>query len=163
MKKFAEDIIILHMCTKNHNHMMYGSWDIEHDGQIFLSCSTIFCRFNPLTTQKWKSSKNEKNTWIYYHFTHLYHKWQSYDVWFLKYGVWQTEYFVNLDHFLPFYPLKIWKIKILKKWKKKPQDIIILHKCTTNHDHSYAVPEIWCMRDVIVIFHFGLFFDLLPP
>ena len=27
---------------------------------------------------------------------------------------------------------------------------------------SYTVPEIWHMTDVIVIFHFGLFFALLP-
>ena len=27
----------------------------------------------------------------------------------------------------------------------------------------YTVPEIWCMTNVIVIFHFGLFFALLPP
>ena len=26
----------------------------------------------------------------------------------------------------------------------------------------YTVPEIWCVRDVIVIFHFGLFFPFLP-
>ena len=25
MKNLAGDIIILHMCTKNHNHIMYGS------------------------------------------------------------------------------------------------------------------------------------------
>ena len=25
MKKFAGDTIILHMCTKNHNHMIYSS------------------------------------------------------------------------------------------------------------------------------------------
>ena len=25
----------------------------------------------------------------------------------------------------------------------------------------FTVPEIWCMTDVIVIFHFGLFFALL--
>ena len=29
MKKIAGDIIILHMCTKNHNHMRYSSWDTE--------------------------------------------------------------------------------------------------------------------------------------
>ena len=28
MKKFAGDIT-LNMCTKNHNHMMYGSSDLE--------------------------------------------------------------------------------------------------------------------------------------
>ena len=41
-----------------------------------------------LTTRK---IKMKKWTWRYYHFTHVYHKWQSYDVWFLKYGAWQTE------------------------------------------------------------------------
>ena len=30
-------------------------------------------------------------------------KWQSYDVWFQRYGVWHPEYFVILDYFLPFY------------------------------------------------------------
>ena len=78
MKKFAGDIIILHMCTKNHNHMMYGSWDTEWDRQKFLSFWAIFCSFTSLTAQK---------------------------------------------------------IKILKKWKKTPGDIIILHKCTENPDH----------------------------
>ena len=28
---------------------------------------------------------------------------------------------------------------------------------------DYTVPEIWHVTDVIVIFHFGLFFALLPP
>ena len=28
---------------------------------------------------------------------------------------------------------------------------------------SYTVLQIWHMTDVIVIFHFGLFFALLPP
>ena len=27
----------------------------------------------------------------------------------------------------------------------------------------YTVPEIWRVTDVIAIFHFGLFFVLLPP
>ena len=46
--------------------------------------------------------KIEKNTWRYYHSTHLHHKWQSYDVWFLRYGAQQTEFFVILDRFCPF-------------------------------------------------------------
>ena len=28
MNKIPGDIIILHMCTKNYDHMMYGSWDM---------------------------------------------------------------------------------------------------------------------------------------
>ena len=48
--------------------------------------------------------------------------------------------------------------------KKIPADVIILHKCTKNHDHMLCtVPEICCVTDVIVIFHFGLFFALLTP
>ena len=31
MKKTPWDIIILHNCTKNHDHMLYCSWDIVHD------------------------------------------------------------------------------------------------------------------------------------
>ena len=31
MKKIARAIIVLHMCTKNQDHTMYASWDMEHD------------------------------------------------------------------------------------------------------------------------------------
>ena len=85
-KKTPGDIINLHTCTKNYNHMMYGSWDMKHDRQNFLSFWTVFCHFTPLTTQK---------------------------------------------------------IKILKNWKKTPGDIIILHKCTKNHDHM-----LYCSLDM---------------
>ena len=47
LKKKPGDIIILHMCTINDNHMMYGSWDIKHDRHNFLSFWTIFCFFTP--------------------------------------------------------------------------------------------------------------------
>ena len=36
MKKTPRDIITLHMCAINENDMMYGSWDMERDGQDFL-------------------------------------------------------------------------------------------------------------------------------
>ena len=32
-KKNPGDIIILHLCTKNHDQMMYGSWDMVGHGQ----------------------------------------------------------------------------------------------------------------------------------
>ena len=37
MKKITGDIIILHMCTINENHMMYGSWNMECDRKNVLS------------------------------------------------------------------------------------------------------------------------------
>ena len=57
---------------------------------------------------------------------------------------------------------KTWKIKILKKWKKKnAQDIMILHMCTKNHNHmryrsSYTE---WDKN----FYHFGPFSAPLPP
>ena len=77
MKKFKKksgDIIILHMCTINDNHMLYGSWDMKCGRQNFLSFWTVFCHFTPLTTRKIKILKNWKNIWRYHHFTLVYQK-----------------------------------------------------------------------------------------
>ena len=51
-KNMPGDIIILHICTLNESHMMYGSRDTECDRQNFLSLWAIFCPFTPLTTRK---------------------------------------------------------------------------------------------------------------
>ena len=67
-------------------------------------------------------------------FFDMYHKWKSYDVWFLRCGAWQSEFFVILGHFWPFTPLTTKKIKIKKK-KKMPGDIVTLHMCTIYDDH----------------------------
>ena len=113
IEKTPGDIIILHNCTINDNHLMYGSWDKEHNRYNFLSFWTVFCTFAPYGPRKSKKilkwKKHLKTLSIYRH------KWQSYDVWFLRYGVQQTESFVILGHFLPFYPLTTQKNKILKK------------------------------------------------
>ena len=54
------DIIILHKCTINENHMMYGSWDMQRDRQFFLSFWITFCPFIPLTTPRIKILKKWK-------------------------------------------------------------------------------------------------------
>ena len=92
MKKDPRDTIILHKCTKNHNHVLYCSWDIAHDGcHYYFSFWSIFCLFTPLTAQKIKiKKKNEKNAWRY-HFTHVCQKLWSNDVLFPKYGARQTD------------------------------------------------------------------------
>ena len=56
----------------------------------------------PLTTQRIKTLTKWKKHWRYHHFTQVYNKWQSYDIWFLRYEVQQTEFFVILGHFLLF-------------------------------------------------------------
>ena len=149
MKKFAVDIIIVHMCTKNHNNMVYGSWDIEWDKQNFLSIWTVFCPF----TKRSKFWKNKTKPWRYYHFTQEYHKWQSYDVWFLRHWVRQTELFVILDNFLPFYLLNNPKNQNFEKMKKTPGDIIILNECTLNDNHMmYGSWDMKCDRQNFLSF-----------
>ena len=53
-KKNAGDAINLHMCTKNHNHMKYSSWDTKLDW-IFLPFWTTF---EPSTPTKNPESQN---------------------------------------------------------------------------------------------------------
>ena len=86
-KKNPRDIIILHMCTINDNHTMYGSWDMKCDGQNFLSFWTIFCTFIPLTTRKIKILKNwKKHLEISSFYTSVPISW-SYAKLFLRYGM----------------------------------------------------------------------------
>ena len=127
MNKRRGDIIILHMCSIDENHRMYGPWYMEPDRQNFLSFWTVFCPFTILTTAKIKILKNwKKNTWRYYHFTQVYQKsWSSCytvpeiqcmtDVIFIfHFGL----FFALLGYFLHFYLLTTQKIKILDKWRR---------------------------------------------
>ena len=93
----------IYMYTINDNHMMYGSWDTEHDGQNFFSIWTIFCP---------KNLKNLKNQ--------------------------------NLE--------KMKKPLEISSFYTNVSQIMIIW-CT--------VPDIQCMTNVILIFHFGIFFALL--
>ena len=119
--------------------MMYGFWDMECDRQKFLSFWNDFC---PFTTpppsrhglRKSKFWKNGKLAWRY-HFTQVYHKWQWYDVWLLRYEAWVTNFFVILDHFLSFYLPNNPRNQNFEKLKKTPGDITILQKCIKNNDH----------------------------
>ena len=92
--------------------MIYSPWDIECN-RLKLVIMVILCP-PPWKPKKSKFGKNEKNCWRYHHFTKLYLKPQSYQVWFLGYGV--RNFFFILGHFLPFYPpnnpefWKSWKI-----------------------------------------------------
>ena len=66
MKNQPGDIVILHMCTINDNHMMYGSWDMEQDRQLF----------TPLTTQKIQNFDKMKEHLETSLQTQVYHKLQ---------------------------------------------------------------------------------------
>ena len=66
----------------------------------------ITCGNFMVIVEPWKFQKNVKNTWRYYRFTEVHHKWRSYDVWFLRYKTQWIKFFVILGHFLPF---EFWK------------------------------------------------------
>ena len=141
------------MCTMNDNHMMYGSWDIECDWLIFLSFWTIFC---PLTTWKIRILKKwKKNTCRYYDFTYVYHKWQ---LWCVKDII-----FCQFGPFFALLPTNNLKNQNFEKLKKRPRDIIILHKCTKNHDHM-----LYCFWDMArdgcnLFFILGYFLPFYHP
>ena len=146
MKKFAGDIIILHMCPKNHNHMMYGSWYTEWDRQDFFVILGHFLSFyhpfappNDLKKSKFWKRKRKKCLDILSFYTYMY----SINEHHMIYGFWN----LRCDRqkvlsfwviFCPFSPLTTQKIKILKL-KKAPGDIIILHICTIHDNHMMYV------------------------
>ena len=164
-KKTPGDTIISHMCTVNENHMMYGSWDMEHDGQSFLSFRTIFCPFTLLKTQKPKFWKNEKN-WRYLEILSFYTRvpkimiichtaslseiWSMTDVYNWYFSFWAI--------FCPFPPSHQEKWKFQKN-EKKSLEISSFYASTPKiMIICYAVPEIWCATDVIAILDFFVTF-----
>ena len=54
-------------------------------------------------------------------------------------------------------------MKISKKLKKRPEISSFYTSVPKIMIIGYSVPEMWRVADVIVVFHFGQFFALLPP
>ena len=136
------------MCTINEDHVMYGSWDLKHNKQTFLSFWATFCPLTLLTTWKFKILKNEKNARRYY----ILHKHtKNHD--HMLYCSWDVVHDVNvifhLAHmFCPFTHLTVQKIKILKKWKKKHLDVPAFYTCVPKIMIIWCtIPEIWCATD----------------
>ena len=123
-----------HFTNLHHKWQSYNVSFLRHKARqtIFLSFWIVFCSL-PYEPRKSKFWKNEKTTRRYYHFTHVYRNWQSYDVWYLRYRVRQTIFFVILDHFLPFYPPNNPKNQNLIK--------IIIKKNTWRYHHFKIVPQ----------------------
>ena len=127
MKTAYEDAILLYMCTKNHDHMVYASWDM---GAIhnFLSFWVIFCPFAPLLAPKIKNWKHIRRCFLFRMCT------INKDSWDVRHN--RKKYLSFWVIFYLFIPLTNQKTKILKKWRKKTTgNIIILHLSTMNDNH----------------------------
>ena len=162
MKKNHGDIIILHMCTINDNHIIYGSWDVECGRQNFLSFWTIFLISPPpknLKNQNFEKMKKSPEDIIILQMCTINKNHMMYDSWDME---------CDRQNFLSFWTI-FWaftpnpkKIKILKKWNTSLE--IIFYKSVSKITIiCYTVPKIWHVLVVIVVFHFGLFFALLSP
>ena len=85
---------------------MYGSWDTEWDRQIFCHFGWFLALTPPPTppmlpkNKILKKKKKKKCLETVLLYILVYHKWRSYDIWFLTYTVQQTEIFI----ILPFQP-----------------------------------------------------------
>ena len=116
------DIIILHLCSLNDNHMIYGSWDMKHNRLNFLSFWTIFCPFTSLKTwkikilKKWKQQKKMLGDIIILYMCTINENHMMYGSWDMEYD--RPFFFSFLTILCLFTPLTSQKIKILKKEKK---------------------------------------------
>ena len=135
----------LHMCTKNHNHMRYSSWDTDWD--------RIFCHFGPYFTllphywpQKLKFGNSVKKHCRHYPFTPVHHEWRSCDVWFLRYKGTTDRFWWFWATFCSFTLLTIRKTKILKKFKKRHGDIILHLRTKNDNRMMYGSWDMECNR-----------------
>ena len=100
----------LHRCTMNEDHIIYDSWDIRHNKEIFLSFWVIFCPLTLLTTQeikllkKIKKKKKKKKKMINLEILSFDTCVPQMMIWCMVPGIWSAtdRIFLILDHFCPF-------------------------------------------------------------
>ena len=80
-KKTSGDIIILHNCTKNHDHMVYCSWDMAHDR----------CNYYSPKTQNFKKMKKTARNIILHMWT-INDDQMMYGSWDLVHNEWIDEW-----------------------------------------------------------------------
>ena len=133
--------------------------------RIVLSSWAIFHSFTPLKTRKMTISKMKKTlnkmevssfytsvpkTIIIRHVPEIRHVMDVIAIFILGYTF--PFYFPNSPKTWKFQNNAKKRLEISSFFTNVPKIII-----------CYTVPEIWCLMDVIVVFHFGIFFALLAP
>ena len=122
-------------------------------GRIFCHFGSFFALSPPWQPRKSKFWKTEK-TWKY-NFTHVYHKWQSYN-WCMVLETWSMtdRIFCHFGlFFLPFYPPNNPKNHNFEKLIKAPWYIITLHMCTINDNQiMYGFSDIESNRQNFLSF-----------
>ena len=111
-KKKLLEISSFYTLTKNHNHVVYGSWDMwdKSEKHIFLSFWAIFCTFTPLTTLKIKIFKklNKPTGDIILQMFTLNNNYMIYDPWDME---------CDMECILPLITtVALWQLMHLDKW-----------------------------------------------
>ena len=156
MKKTPGYLIILHKCTINDNHTIYGSWDMKCN-RIFFAILGHFLPFYPTNRPKKENIKKmKKNAWKY-HFTPsvpniMITGYPVPEIWLV------TD--VIIFHFELYFSLLPRNKNFKKKWSKHQR---LLKKNIPKIMICFTVLEVWHLTDVILIFHFGLFLPFPPP
>ena len=147
-KRKPGDIIIVLLLTTNDNHILYGPF---------------YPLPSPLTIRKIKILKKwKKHLEISSFYTSVP------KIMIIGYTVPEIWHMMDviiifLGYFLPFYCSNHQKNENVKKIKKHLEISWFYTSAGKFMIICYTAPEIWCMIDLIVLFHFGLLFALLPP
>ena len=113
------EISSFYKCTKNHDHMLYSSWDMTWNRcYCYFSFSAIFCPFTPLTAQKMKMKKKWKKHLDISSFYTSIPKIMIIYYTFRRYGTWQMLLFFIVGYFFPLKSPNSPKNQSLKKMKK---------------------------------------------
>ena len=118
--------------------MMYTSWVWSATDIFFSHFWPFFSLLPHYSAQKLKFAKNVENTWRYYPFTHEYHKWRSYDIWFLRHKTEQTK-------FLSFWAISC-PLILLITWKSNEKRHLEVLSFYTLHHIWRQSYDVWFLR-----------------
>ena len=159
MKKTPGGIIILNMSIINENHMMYDSWHMKCTRLNVFIILGYFLAFYPHNPKNENFKNMKKNLEISSFYI------SGPKIMIIGYTVPEILHLTDviIFHFGQFFVLLPSSIPKNEKFKKikKPLEILSF-KLWSYALHTVPKPEIWCMTDVIDIFHFGLFLPFYP-
>ena len=148
--------IILHLCTKNHNYMTYGSWVMEWNRQFFCHFRHFFPFYPPSNPENQNSEKTKKASGdvIMLHIRNKNHSHMMCAPWDMECD--RHNFLLFWAIFCPFTPLTTWKTKILKKWNIH-LEISAFYTCVPHMTTKwyiwllrYRVQQTECNRPVIL-------------
>ena len=168
MKKMPEDVVILHVYHKWQSYhvwlLMYDGWLLRYRTwltELFIILYPILTLYPPNNPkiQNFEKRKKKKKTAEDIFILHKCTINENHIMYGASYAAWKTEFFVILDHILPFYPTNN---LLFGKKRKNHLELLSFHTCVPWMTIIWCkVPKIWSTSDKIFC-HCGPSFALLP-